>query len=105
MTVCCMLWPRDDKVKPPSQSDHMTLTLPAEPSDRVRYLLKRMALELDTSGELQVLATAFAWHPSSLSTWIARGWVPLRCARALHLRFSERVPFAIADLCPDNNEA
>lgn len=77
-----------------------TPALPAEPSDRIRYLARRMALELHPSGELQVLAAEYAWAPSTLSEWIRRGSVPHRIAVALHRRFSTRIPFEVHDLCP-----
>lgn len=74
--------------------------LPQDPSDRIRYLARRMALELDPSGELQVLAAEYAWAASTVSEWIRRGSVPHRVAKALHGRFGALIGFEISDLCP-----
>lgn len=75
-------------------------TLPQDPSDRIRYLARRIALELDPSGELQVLAAEYGWAASTLSEWIRRGSVPSRIAKALHARFGAQIGFEVSDLCP-----
>lgn len=72
--------------------------LPADPSDRVRYLFKRIALELDAAGELKTLAAEYAWSPSTVSMWIARGWAPHRVAEALAKRFGVQIGFKADDL-------
>lgn len=78
--------------------------LPTDPTDRVRYVLKRIALELDPAGELKLLADHYAWSPSTISQWISRGWVPARVAKALCKRFGTRIGFNVTDLCPNDAE-
>lgn len=66
--------------------------------DRMRYIFKRCALEVDPSGELTHLCAEFAWHPTTIWLWIKNGYMPRPKAELLHSRFSDRVEFKPEEL-------
>lgn len=56
------------------------------------YVLRRCALELDTDGELSLLADEMGVSPSTLTRWQRSGFMPRTKARWLARRFGDLVP-------------
>lgn len=68
-------------------------------SDIVRAHLLRMAKRVDPdAGLLQNLAAAIDVHPTTISDWIAQGYIPHFQCKKLHKRFGKLAP--VDDLCP-----
>lgn len=70
------------------------------PQEQVRYLLKRLALEVTPEGTLEALADEIGVHRTTLSGWNTEGRVPLFKARHLNKRFGDEL-CPIEDLCPN----
>lgn len=71
-------------------------------SDVVSWHLKRMARKVDPEhGYMSSLAEALELHPTTLSDWVAQGYVPMFQVRKLHRRFKKLAP--VDDLCPPQN--
>lgn len=68
----------------------------------VRYLLKRLALEVTPEGTLEALATRIGVHPTTLSSWRGMGDVPAAKARWLQRIFGHHAP--AARLCKEIRE-
>lgn len=66
---------------------------------RVRYLLRRIALNIDPdAGQLNALCVKYGWHETTISRWQARGGVPRDKAVELHKDFSKLIGFNLEDL-------
>lgn len=62
------------------------------PQQRMTYILKRCALELDHSGELRLLADEMGISPGTITRWQTLGVMPRTKARWLERRFGKMVP-------------
>lgn len=62
------------------------------PQQRMTYVLRRCALELDHDGELTTLADEMGVSPSTLTRWQRTGFMPRTKARWLERRFGTIVP-------------
>lgn len=63
--------------------------------ENVRYILKRVALEVSVEGSLEKLAERMNVHPTTISHWMRQGDVPPFRARNLQAVFG-------LDLAPAN---
>lgn len=71
-------------------------------SEIVSYHLRRMAKKADpVNGWLMVLADDLEVHPTTISDWIAQGYIPQHQCKRLHKRFGKLAPFD--ELCPLEN--
>lgn len=67
----------------------------------VSYHLRLLALNLDPeTGHLTKLAEEIEVHPTTLSSWIAQGYVPYFQFKKLRKRFGKKM-VPLDDLCPE----
>lgn len=72
------------------------------PDERVRYLLRRIALILDpVTGHLASLCEKYGWHETTVSRWQRLGGVPRDKAAILHRDFKRLIGFNLEDLVND----
>lgn len=73
-------------------------------SEIVSWHLRRMARKVDPeNGLLSRLAEEIEVHPTTVSDWIAQGYLPSFQVKKLHRRFGKLAP--MDDLCPAEHRA
>lgn len=70
-------------------------------NDLVSHHLRVLALIVDPrKGQLNRLAEAIEVHPTTLSTWIEQGYVPLFQCKKMERRFGKK-KVLVDELCPE----
>lgn len=65
------------------------ISITRDPQEYVRYLLRRLALEVTQKGDLASLAEDLGLHYVTIARWAAQGWVPRNRAEFMQRKYGE----------------